>query len=106
MPAVVSQPPSHDPALKRLVIGGLIGLPILIGLAGGFGGRPALSEDERRAAEAHADNLCALGRYGMSDLASRLGDAGDIARMDARTNRDARYVAAGTDMARDRGCID
>lgn len=84
---------------KKLLVVGCLALAIT-GCGGG------LTEKEKRAAEAHANNLCMVAKTnremaeslsGMSDLASGMGNKND---------KQIRVVEEGTRLARERGCID
>ena len=67
-----------------------------------------LSEAEQRAAKAHADNLCLMSEQSGNDLAQTIAglpDMADVADPTLQFDRETRFVPAGTEMARQRGCV-
>ena len=67
-----------------------------------------LSEAEQRAARAHADNLCLMSEQSTNDLAQTvagLADRSSVADRSLHTDQEVRFVYAGTEMARKRGCV-
>jgi hypothetical protein len=67
-----------------------------------------LSEEEKKAAKAHADNLCLIASQaeGISDMAQTVaGMADQAAVMGAKNDKESRFVIEGTRLARERGCV-
>ena len=87
--------------MKKLLAVGCLALAIT-GCGGG------LTEKEKRAAEAHANNLCMVAKTeGMGDLAKSLAGLSDLgAVMGNKNDAQTRVVEEGTRLARERGCID
>ena len=67
-----------------------------------------LSEAELRAAKAHADNLCLMSEQSGNDAAQAiagLSDMSSVADPSLHMDQEVRFVYAGTEMARNRGCV-
>lgn len=67
-----------------------------------------LSEDEKRAAKAHADNICLMSKQGnaMGELVQQVAGLSDMAQVHgAGSDKESRYVVEGTRKARERGCV-
>lgn len=103
----ISSNPLSTPTMKFAT---LSSIPLAALLLVGCG---VLSEDEKRAAKAHADNLCTLASIPKDspaasvfggDFAQTMGGLGDVAALD-KNDTHARAVAEGTRLARERGCI-
>jgi hypothetical protein len=85
-----------------------LALPIALVLVGCSQG---LSEDEKRAAKAHADNICLMAEMdktppGSPGAAQILAGIGDIAKvMDREGGPETHVVSEGNRLARERGCV-
>lgn len=78
----------------------VIALSLLITACGG-----GLSAKEKRAAEAHANNLCLMAQdTDFPEAVSIFTGAADIAALDT-SDPHARVLTEGTRIARERGCI-
>jgi len=67
-----------------------------------------LSEAEQRAAKAHADNICLVIEQGEKDTAqfvAGLADMSSVADPSLHLDQEVRFIYAGTEMARKRGCV-
>ena len=67
-----------------------------------------LSEAEQRAAKAHADNICLVSEQGEKDTAqfvAGLADMSSVADPSLHMDQEVRFIYAGSEMARKRGCV-
>jgi len=67
-----------------------------------------MSEAAQRAAKAHTDNICLASEQGEKDTAqivAGLAEMSSVADPSLQLDQEVRFVYAGTEMARKRGCV-